>query len=116
MKKRSGLYIFTIIALVAILLAPIAARAAVDDSYTIALLHMDGSNTSTTFTDESGKTWGATGNAQISTAQSEFGGSSAIFDGTGDYINTTNSSDFNFASGDFTIDFWFRSSSTKQLS
>lgn len=52
------------------------------------LLHMDGTNGSTTFTDSSPspKTVTAYGNAQISTAQSKFGGSSAYFDGAGDYL------------------------------
>lgn len=46
---------------------------AVDDGYTVVLLHMNGTDASTTFTDESGKTWTAGGNAQIDTAQSKFG-------------------------------------------
>jgi hypothetical protein len=47
------------------------------------------------------------GNAQISTAQSKFGGSSMYFDGTGDYL-ITNSSVANsaFGTGDFTVEFW----------
>lgn len=84
----------------------------VDDSYTKALLHMDGVDASTTFTDESGKTWTAVGNAQIDTAQSVFGGASGLFDGAGDLISTANSSDFDIASGDFTIDLRFRYNST----
>lgn len=44
--------------------------------------------------------------AQVDTAQSQFGGASAVFDGTGDYLVLTGSSaDF---SGDFTIECWFR--------
>lgn len=79
---------------------------AVDDGYTVALLHMNGSDASTTFTDESGKTWTAAGNAQIDTAQSKFGGASGLFDGTGDYISTPDHADFAFGTGDVTIDFW----------
>jgi len=48
----------------------------------------------------------ANGNAQISTAQSKFGGASGLFDGSGDYLSTPASSDWAFGSGDFTIDFW----------
>jgi len=66
---------------------------AVDNSDTKALLHMNGSGT--TFTDESGKTWTAAGNAQISSAQSVFGGASGLFDGTTDYISTAQHADFN---------------------
>lgn len=80
---------------------------AVDDSYTKALLHMDGSDASTTFTDESGKTWTASGNAQIDTAQSVFGGASGLFDGSGDYISTADHADFYYP-GDMTIDFRLR--------
>jgi hypothetical protein len=47
------------------------------------------------------------GNAQISTAQSKFGGSSMLFDGTGDYLSipTTNQS-LTFGSANWTIEFW----------
>jgi hypothetical protein len=72
------------------------------------LLHMDGSNGSTTFTDSSGtpKTVTAYGGAAISTAQSKFGGAGGYFDGSGDYLSTPSSSDFNFGSGDFTVEAW----------
>jgi hypothetical protein len=46
------------------------------------------------------------GNAQISTAQSKFGGSSMYFDGTGDYLTTPFSPLTQFGTGDFTIEFW----------
>jgi hypothetical protein len=49
----------------------------------------------------------ANGNAQISTAQSKFGGSSAYFDGTGDYLTASHPSSFNFGSSDFTAEVWF---------
>lgn len=85
---------------------------AVDDIYTVALLHMNGTDASTTFTDESGKTWTASGNAQIDTAQSKFGGASALFDGAGDFISTPDSDDWLFDAGSnsnaWTIDFWVR--------
>lgn len=83
---------------------------AVDDGYTVSLLHMDGTDASTTFTDESGKTWTASGNAQIDTAQSKFGGASGLFDGTGDYISTPDHADWQLDGGSnsnaWTIDFW----------
>ncbi len=83
------------------------AYADVDDSYTKSLLHFNGTDASTTFTDESGKTWTANGDAQIDTAQSKFGGASGLFDGNGDYVSTGSSSDFSFG-GDFTIDCWVK--------
>ena len=54
------------------------------------------------------KTLTANGNAQISTAQSVFGGASALFDGTTDYIVTNASSDFSFGTGNFTIEYRIR--------
>lgn len=72
------------------------------------LLHMDGSNGSTTFTDNSlnALTVTANGNAQISTAQSKFGGSSGLFDGTGDYLSIAHNAALSIESGDFTIESW----------
>jgi len=83
---------------------------ALDDSYTKCLLHLDGADASTTITDENGKAWTAYGNTQIDTAQSVFGGASGLFDGVGDYALTPNSTDFNFGTGDFTVDFRMRRS------
>jgi hypothetical protein len=72
------------------------------------LLHMNGSNNSTTFTDSSLNALAVTanGNAQISTAQSMFGGASAAFDGTGDYLSIAHNSIFSIESGDFTAEAW----------
>jgi hypothetical protein len=74
------------------------------------LLHMDGTNGSTTFTDSSSNNLTVTpsGNAQISTAQSKFGGASGLFDGTGDYLTISASSLFNFGTGALTIEMFFR--------
>lgn len=72
-----------------------------------ALLHFNGADGSTTFTDQSGKTWTAVANAQIDTAQSKFGGASGLFDGALDRITTPNHVDFNFGTGDFTVE-WFQ--------
>jgi len=46
-------------------------------------------------------------NAVISSAQSKFGGSSMYFDGTGDYLTTPDSADWDFGTGDFTVEGWF---------
>lgn len=76
------------------------------------LLHFDGANNSTTFTDVFGRIWGANSTgAKISTAQSKFGGASLLLNGSTDYIQTPNGSgmtDFNFGTGDFTIEAWVR--------
>lgn len=78
------------------------------------LLHMDGTNGSTNFIDSSSNAFTVTsfGNAQISTTQSKFGGSSASFDGNGDYLSIPDSSAFDFAGGNFTIEAWVRFSAT----
>lgn len=62
---------------------------------------------SNTFVDSTGRHQvSAFGNAQSSTAQSKFGGSSILFDGNGDYASIPDSADWDFGTGDFTIDFW----------
>lgn len=72
------------------------------------LMHFNGTNGSTTMTDNSKNnlTVTATNGAALSTAQSKFGGSSVFFDGTNDYVSIPNNAEFNFASGTFTIEFW----------
>lgn len=80
-------------------------------SSVVSLLHFDGAGASTTFTDVIGKTWTANGSAQIDTAQSKFGGSAAVFDGTSNcYISTPDSEDFNYTA-DFTQELWYRPAS-----
>lgn len=72
---------------------------------------MAGPNGSTVFTDLKGKTVTGYGNAVITTSQYKFWGSSAYFDGVGDYLSTPDNQDFESDSGNFTIDVWFRASS-----
>lgn len=75
------------------------------------LLHFDGANGSTTFTDQIGaRTWTRTGSSLvISTAQFKFGGS-ALFTGAinSNYLTSDSTADFGFGTGDFTIEFWHR--------
>ena len=87
-----------------------------NDSYTKSLLHMNGNDGSTTFTDNAAggsHTWTAYGNAQLDTAQSKFGGVSGLFDGSGDYIDTPDSNDWDFGAGNFTVDGWVRLNTKK---
>ncbi len=72
------------------------------------LLHMNGTNGSTTFTDSSvnALTCTAVGSAQISTAQSRFGGASALFNGTNSAVDINASSVLEFGTGDFTVEAW----------
>lgn len=76
------------------------------------LLHCDGTDGSTTFTDNSPspKTVSRVG-ATVSTTQSKFGGASAVFSGATDRLTVPSSSDFEFGSGDFTLETWFRPNS-----
>lgn len=77
------------------------------------MLHLDGTDGSTTITDSSlsARSVTAQANAQIDTAQSVFGGASLVLDGTDDYVSFVDSEDFNFGSGFFTVDFRVRFSS-----
>lgn len=77
-----------------------------------ALLHLNGVDTSTTFTDQRGHTFTAAGNAQIDTGQSKFGGASLQCDGTGDFIYSTDVPEFDMGSSDFTVELFVRMNST----
>jgi hypothetical protein len=80
------------------------------DAFTVLCLHCDGPNASTTFIDSSryAHTVSANGDAQVDTSQPRFGSASALFDGAGDRLTTPDHTDFEFGSGDFTIDFWMQ--------
>lgn len=82
----------------------------VDDSYTKVLMHFDGDNNSTTFTDESGKTWTSSGGALNTTSQYKFGTASGYLDGSNDYIYAADTEDLQIGLT-FTVDFWFRAPS-----
>ena len=77
------------------------------------LLPFDGSNGATSTSDSSNSTHSVTfaGGAQISTAESKFGGSSLYLNGdSGTKLTISQSSDFDFGTGDFTIEFWIKTS------
>ncbi|MFA9409514.1 MAG: hypothetical protein ACERKJ_11880, partial [Candidatus Dadabacteria bacterium] len=80
------------------------------DTYTKLLLHMNGTDESTTITDSgsTGHTVTAEDNAQIDTAVYKFDNASCLFDGTDDYLSVPDHADWNFGSGLFTIDLWFK--------
>ncbi len=73
------------------------------------LLHMDGANGSTTFTDSSQtpNTITGFGSAKTSTAQSKFGGASALLGGASGYLYSNNIPALRLATGDFTIELFF---------
>lgn len=70
------------------------------------LLHGDGTNGSTTFTDNSStpKSVSVSGNTAISTTQFKYGAASMYFNNS--VATVTSSTDFQFGTGDFTIEFW----------
>jgi hypothetical protein len=75
----------------------------------VLFLKGDGTNGSTAITDSSPspKTISVFGNAQISTAQSKYGGSSLYFDGTNNcFIGTPVDSIYTLGSSNFTLEMW----------
>jgi len=71
----------------------------------VLLLHCDGSDGSTTFTDSSSyaRTMTANGNAQVGTTVKKFGTGALLLDGN-DYLSTPDAAELEFGSGDFTIE------------
>lgn len=72
------------------------------------LLNANGVNASKNISDlsSSSNKFSVVGDAQISTAQSKFGGASALFDGNGDYISTGYKESLNLSNTNFTIEGW----------
>lgn len=79
------------------------------DSYTKFLMLWEGANNSKPATDATGKSIAWSGDAKITTAQSKFGASSGVFDGTGDYITVTDANnELDIGTQDFCIETWVR--------
>jgi hypothetical protein len=78
------------------------------DAYTKLLIHSNTTNGSTTFVDSGATDHTITRTGAVhSTTQNKIGATSIYFDGDGDTITATGTlGDFNFGSGDFTIDYW----------
>jgi hypothetical protein len=79
-------------------------------SNVVLLVDGDGADASTSFTDDGfvGRSLTTVGNAQVDTAQSKFGGASILLDGNGDAVQAASHTDFEFGSGQFTIEAWVR--------
>lgn len=75
----------------------------------VLLLNLNGADASTDFVDEIGHIFNRTGNPQIDTDQSKFGGASGLFN-SGRIYST--SDDFILGLGPFTIEFWIRRNGT----
>ena len=74
------------------------------------LMHFDGTDGSTTMTDNSPYSQSCTAqdNAQIDTAQSKFGGASLLLDGTNDRVSVADDSSLDIGSNNFTLAGWVR--------
>jgi hypothetical protein len=87
-----------------------------DPNFSSVVLRMgfEGTNGSTTFVDESAAahTMTANGGAQISTAQQKFGAASMLNSANTDFVTSADNADWEFGSGDFTIEFFVRHSTT----
>ncbi|MFO7969962.1 MAG: LamG domain-containing protein [Candidatus Izemoplasmatales bacterium] len=86
------------------------------DSNTKLVLHCNGADESTTFTDSSPSehTVTAHGTAQLDTAEKKFGTASGLFDGNSDYLSIPDSNDWDIwgsNSDNWTIDFWVKHNS-----
>lgn len=76
------------------------------------LINFNGADESTAdYTAESGQTVSLEGTAQLDTAQKKFGTASLLLDGDSDFATVPDSDDWDFGTGNFTIDGWFRFSS-----
>lgn len=76
--------------------------------------HFDGANDSVVFTDEKGHALTVSGNARLTTTSPKFGATCATFDGAGDYVSLADSADMEFGAGDFTIEFWMKTTQSLQ--
>jgi len=74
----------------------------------VSLMHFEDVINSITFIDVKGKTWTAAGNAIHTTTTPLRGISSYVGDGTGDVITTPDHADFEFGTGNFTIELLIR--------
>lgn len=90
-----------------------------DSNYTSVslLLHCDGTNGSTTFTDTGpgARTVTRTGTPTITTAQSKWGGASADMPGSGSYLTSAAGAQWDFGTGNFCVEMWVRSTTTSSF-
>jgi hypothetical protein len=87
-------------------------------SNVVLLLHADGSSGATTTTDNSSYNKSITfgGNAQLNTTSPKFGTASILLDGSGDYLEVADSSEWDFGTGAFTIEGWVKFTGASDVS
>lgn len=74
------------------------------DAYAKLVLHLDNNVTDSEITPKTVTNFGAT----FSDTYKKFGTHSAYLDGSDDYMTVLDSVDWNFGSGNFTVDFWIK--------
>jgi YD repeat-containing protein len=86
--------------------APVAGTYDPDFEHVTLLLKGNGTSGSTVVQDQSlnGTAVGVFGDAQVSSAQSVFGGTAIVFDGVSDYLTIPYTAQNSLASGDFTVE------------
>lgn len=94
-------------------LSPAAVIPPASDPYfqnVVLLVGFNGTNGQTTFTDDSAYTHALTraGSAQVTVSNVKFGSGSGLFAGGSDAITSPYSTDWDFGSGDFTVEGWAR--------
>jgi hypothetical protein len=70
------------------------------------LMHMEGANNGTVFTDQKGATPTRTGTPVTSTTQFKYGATSGKFNGSTDYLDFPTIAAYAFGTGDFTQECW----------
>lgn len=83
---------------------------------TVLLCHFEGTDGSTTCTDECGHTFTAGGSASIQVEQYKFGSSSGYFNATNSRFYTPDAPELELGNKDFTIEGWIRLSTQGQTS
>ena len=88
------------------------------DTYTKLLLHLNGADGAQATTDASGSGHAITFNntAELDTAQKKFGNASLLLDGDSDYLSVADHADWNYGTGEYTVDFQLRFAAHTALS
>lgn len=82
-----------------------------NDAYTVLQVSFDGTDGSSTFTDDSASSHTVTGltNAQVDTSNPKMGtGALLVNSSTSDYVSVPDSDNFNWGSDGWTVDFWVK--------
>lgn len=92
-----------------------ACHAAGIDAYTVLMLHMDGIDGGSTFTDDSFSEHTVTNNgSELDSAQKKFGTTSGLFNGSTENLTLADSDDWDFGTDPYTIDVWIRDADDTQ--